>query len=345
MYDLFYQRMNQKGRTAGEVMKRQSDQIMEKTFLNDLHTKKVHIYNSFKEIDVWTYAKYQSVSTFSVLKDQIDYRIQFLPGEYYPLGCYIDIPGSDDKYETWLIVGKDDHPQFPRYSVLKCNWVFKWIVKNELYSSLGVLRSRNSYNSGVWNDGFFTVVENQNSFWVPTNPDTQTINYNIRFLLSENQINPISYSVSKVEDTFPVGITKITLKQDLFSPITDNSELMIADYYTDKIEPNKQESSQNSKRAEITYNGSVPKLIIGGSYKILTGRFYDDSGQAIYKPCNWSIDLYNEDTNNFDIVQDGNTLKIKAKDQYSLVGKIIKISLTTFDNGYSTSLEMEVCAR
>ena len=346
MYGSFYKRMNRKGNTVGEVMKKQSDQIMEKTFLNDLHTKKVRVHNSYKAIDVWTYAKYQSVSVFSVLKDQIDYRIQFKPGEQYPIGCYIDIPNNDDEYETWLLVGRDDHPQFPRYSVLKCNWTFKWILNQTIYSSLGVLRSRNSYNSGVWNDGFFTVVENQDSFWVPTNPDTQTINYNMRFLLSENKVNPISYIVSKVEDTFPVGITKITLKQDLYNPNTDNTELMIADYYSNSIEPKPQKKRPTKNNAVITYNGNAPKIVIGGSFKVLTGKFYNDSGQQLSSvQCNWTADLDNEEAQNYELIDDGNTLKIKAKENYNLVGQIIKVGLSAADNSCSTSIDLEVCAR
>lgn len=346
MYGSFYQRMNRKGNTVGEVMKIQSDQIMDKTFLNDLHTKKVRVHNSFKAIDEWTYAKYQTVSSFSILKDQIDYRIQFKPGKQYPIGCYIDIPNSDDEYETWLLVGRDDHPQFPRYSVLKCNWTFRWIANQTIYSVLGVLRSRNSYNSGVWNDGFFTVVENQDSFWVPTNTDTQTINYNMRFLLSENKVNPISYVVSKVEDTFPVGITKITLKQDLYNPNTDNAVLMIADYYLDNIEPKLQNTEAAKSKAVITYNGNDPKIVIGGSFKVLTGKFYNDLGQLISSvQCDWTVDLNNEEAQNYELISDGNILKIKAKENYDLIGRVIRVVLSAADNSCSTSIDLEVCAR
>ena len=67
-----------------------------------------------------------------------------------------------------------------------------------------------------------TTVENQTQFIVPTNQETQTIDYNMRFLISDNKKNPIAWEVSKREDTFPVGITKITMKQSLFNPNTDN---------------------------------------------------------------------------------------------------------------------------
>ena len=52
----------------------------------------------------------------------------------------------------------------------------------------------------------------------------------MRFLISDNKINPIAWEVSKTEDTNPVGITKVILKQDFFDPNRDNKELMIADY-------------------------------------------------------------------------------------------------------------------
>lgn len=343
MYDLFYQRMNSKGTTIGEAMKKQSDTIMKKNFLNDLRTRKVHVVNTLKAIDVWTYAKYQSNS--SIPKDQIDYRLQFKPGEHYPIGCYVEIPDENGDYRTWLLVGKDDYPQFTRYSVLQCNWTFHWIFNNKVYSSPGVLRTRNSHDSGVWDDGFMTVIENQNSFWVPTNKETQTICYNTRFLLSENQMHPSSYTVIKIEDTFPCGIIKVTLKQDLYNPETDNPDLMIADYYKSSIVPNKDDAAASNYHAKIECNGKTPKVIIGGSYKKLTGIFYDGNGFPINKYCQWNISFPDDKAKSFHIMKDNNILKIKALEDYTLIGKTVEITLTDNLNQCKASIQLEVCAR
>ena len=100
------------------------------------------------------------------------------------------------------------------------------------------------------------------NLFVPTNEITQTINYNMRFLISDNRVNPIAWEVSKREDTFPTGITKITLKQSLFNPNTDNKELMIADYYKDKV----LEENPEITKYQISYSGKS-QIKAGGSYK------------------------------------------------------------------------------
>ena len=48
-----------------------------------------------------------------------------------------------------LIVGRSDEPQFVKYNILKCNWTFRWIADGVIHECLGVLRARNSYNSGL----------------------------------------------------------------------------------------------------------------------------------------------------------------------------------------------------
>lgn len=44
----------------------------------------------------------------------------------------------------------------------------------------------------------FTTPENQTMVWLPTNEDTKTITYNIRTLISNNDIHPIAWTVSKI---------------------------------------------------------------------------------------------------------------------------------------------------
>lgn len=348
MSDLFLRRMANKGNHVGEAIKLQSDVIMDKTFFNDPHTRPVRVYHAYKSIDVKTYAKYQRSSRFSILKDQVDYHLQFRSKEHYPIGCYVDLPNDVGEIETWLIVGKDDSPQFVRYSILQINREIKWIVDGVIYTSPCVLRTRNSYNSGIWNDGFVTTVENQNSFWVQTNPITQTIYYDTRFLISDSQIHPISYFVTKVEDTFPSGITKIVLKQDLFNPERDNAELMIANYYLSKIEPvdsSKDDNLSTSVEARIDISTwKSPKLIIGTDYRELTGGFYRGNNEIQMNGI-WRFDTDADIYNKFSIVQEANKLLIKCDKDYSLVGKIVTVSLSDESNTYTTSQRIEVAAR
>lgn len=110
--------------------------------------------------------QYQTLS-----KDDVEYHIQFKPsqnfsfsendelyyyetdyrqryGAEFPIGMYIDIPNERGIYEKWLICGKESQNQFPKYSILKCNYYYHWIseegsrrVKNKMWA---VSRSQNS---------------------------------------------------------------------------------------------------------------------------------------------------------------------------------------------------------
>lgn len=130
----------------GEALKKQSDVIMNQTFTRDIAYRVVYIDD--KPVD----AKYITHTYYSVLQDPVDYHLQFRPGVHFPIGKYVDVPDDTGTYNRWLIVGRSDEPQFVKYNILKCNWNFKWIKQGIVYEQLGVLRKRNSYNSGLWTD-------------------------------------------------------------------------------------------------------------------------------------------------------------------------------------------------
>lgn len=164
----------------------------------------------------------------------------------------------------------------------------------------------------VWSDYLTTTPENQTQFIVPTNPNTQTIYYNMRFLISNNHINPIAWEVSKVEDTFPDDVTFITLKQDLFNPNTDNKDLMIADYYSKPVPPTEESVT------DISYSGQA-ELKVGGGYKTFT--YQDDFTDEMF----WKVEGLPEDKLN--IQEDGNIIKIQVIKDYELIGSTLTLSV------------------
>lgn len=143
MLEAYKRRLLSQGSHMGDALKNQSDMIMDATFKNDIAYRKCYI--NGEAVD----AKYIVYTYYSISKDAVDYHLQFRPGVHYPIGSYIDIPDDRKVYHRWLIVGRSDEPQFVKYNILKCNWVFKWIVNGKIYECLGVLRDRNSYNSGL----------------------------------------------------------------------------------------------------------------------------------------------------------------------------------------------------
>lgn len=324
MLELYKKRLLQQGTYMGEALKNQSDMIMNHTFTNDIAYRKCYIND--KPVD----AKYITYTYYSISKDAVDYHLQFRPGVHYSIGTYVSIPDDVGDYNTWLIVGRSDEPQFVKYNILLCNWVFKWIYENEIQECVGVLRKRNSYNGGTWRDRLTTIVENQNQFIVPTNNISQTINYDCRLLISDNKINPIAWKVSKIEDTFPSGIIIFTLSQDAYDPNRDNKELMIADYYKSNIIP---EDNITKPSVHISYNGD-PAIKVGGTFKTFTVN-----GISF---CDWAITGLSSTDYISEIPSSQlNAIKIKMNKDYSLIGRTFTLEAST-GGTLIDSIEVEV---
>lgn len=322
MLELYKKRLNASGTHMGDALKKQSDMIMDKTFTRDIAYRKCFI--DGKPID----AKYIVHTYYTISKDAVDYHLQFRPGVHYPIGTYIDVPDDIGEYHTWLIVARSDEPQFVKYNILKCNWTFRWMDGDIVRECLGVLRSRNSYNSGLWLDYYMTIPENQNQFIVPTNEITQTIDYNTRFLISDNKIHPIAWEVSKREDMFPTGVTWITLKQSLFNPDWDNMELMIANYF----KRNNKEPAEGceDKEYKIVYSGT-PHIKAGGSFK--TYELIPSEN------CTWNI--IGIDESKLETKINSNIISIKILSDYSLIGTVFKLN-AVIDEEVVASIDIEV---
>ena len=155
---------NNGAKTIGQIYKEQSDFLMEETFLNDIQTKTVYLYDFAHDDqphlkDHMTYdnttktrveAKFIVKSYQSVDKDQVDYYLQFRPSKhtefvegddlYYFetdyrkkygnddfIGLYCDIPDDKGIYRKWLIVRKEIANQFVKFLILPINYQLMWI--------------------------------------------------------------------------------------------------------------------------------------------------------------------------------------------------------------------------
>lgn len=349
-------RMASKKQNLGQHMRQQSDLLMDKTFSRDAGYKVCNLYDrNMNLLEKGVEVKYQFAQKYTLNKDQVEYFIQFRPG-YFPekkyinddgierLGFYIEIPNELDEYEFWLIIGRNDALSFKRYNILKCNWTIKYRVNNVVYSALSVLRSRNNYNSGVWSDGFATTVENQIQFLVPTNSDTNLIDYDMRFMITDNPIHPIVYEVTKVEDCLPLGTKKVTLKQTLYDPSKDNIEDKICDYFSPIIPVDSNTILPTSLK--LLCSGSSTSLTLGGSARTITATF-DNEPQSIpefiwefsFKGNSFSL---NTITQYFKVEALNNVLKIAALDDKSIAGELLLIKVKDSKSYCSASIELEV---
>lgn len=323
-----------KGNHLGEIRKNHADMIMNATFTGDIGYRKVYILDP-NEGWKYTDAKFSRHSLTSISKDGVDSYLQFRPKEHYPIGCYVFIPDDvsynlkintdnplgDDVKNLWLIVGKTDNRQFVQYLVLRCNWNFKWITgigdEKVVQNCWGCIRNANSYTSGIWVDYRITGLDNITSAWLPDTynvyqkldtynlSDTRMIRHQLRFMITHNQIDPKCWMVSKVDDTTPAGIVKLTFKQDEFNPKRDNPVLLLCDYYNNSgdivVDGNIPEPTESSIKymivngdGELEESGSsAPLLEIGNTYYFESnnsdwritalGEFTDDERLSLEK--------------------------------------------------------------
>ena len=343
MFDDFKNRMARQGSYMGQVLKNQADVIMDSTFSRDPAYRVCYLQNIdtiFPEQTLYGYkqarsvfagkevydmdelrgfekieAKYLVKSYYNIQSDTIDYMLQFRPNVHgtnanIRVGAYVFIPDDLGVYNLWLIVARDDRPQFPQFYVLRCDFIAKWHISKEdsvryegcrvdtgSYYYWCVARMQSSYNSGVWTDYSTTSVENQKKIWLPTNNDTQTIVYNEHITMSDNPYRRTSWEVTKYVDTEPKGLVKLTLAQQL--EYSQRDDLSWVNTYSDEIsdtnhgvaydfyEPRTNDKTlhtevlpldvvevheANEDENLITFSGVKPSLKVGGSYKTFTAN-------------------------------------------------------------------------
>ena len=286
---------------------------------------------------------------------ETDYRRKYGVQDF-PIGLMIDIPDDTGLYHKWLICSKEPANQFVKYLVLPCDYFLHWTERDgqNIYkrSMWCVQRQQSSYTIGTYRDRYFEHPDNQTKIWLGLNSITEKFWYNddrektMRLIVSAPTENPIVWSVTKCENFKPIGIQKLTLYQDYYDPNTDYLEkddngniiAMYADYYDFTIEPTDPDIPSHTPSTiygKITASTSTIK--VGGSYKTLTLKLFDSSGEDItsnYSSAtfDWSCSTTEEDkTKNLtDVVawlngKEFNQKKIKFPDNRNYLGKVLDV--------------------
>lgn len=292
--DMYKNILNMKGRNLSQVRQYNSAMVMNATFTGDVGYKQVYILD---KDEGWKYedAKYSKHATPSILKDAVDYYLQFRPRIHYPVGTYVFIPNDmdyeigfeedepsnpfeDENFDVdklWMIVGRNDANEFVRYNIIKCNWNFRWIARvngeNKVLNVFGSVRNANSYTSGVWAADYSTSLDNITNAWLPDTYllygdklsefnlcDTRYLRHEHRFMLTHNKLDPKVYAITKVQDLVPQGVIKLTLKQDELDETRDNVDLMLCNYYNGSGEiVTKQESHVDDTAKSFLWSAIV----------------------------------------------------------------------------------------
>lgn len=386
------------GQTMGQIRKNQSDVLINSTFTSDPSYKKVYVLT--KDGWKWEDVKYQTHSAPSIVKDPVDYYLQFRPKTHYPIGSYIIVPDdtspdinltkeelanpflqpTKNRTQWWIIVGRDDSNAFVRYMILKCDWEFRWIYDGKLMTCWACSRNANSYTSGRWTDQYSSSLDDLTQAFLPDTHytygdnlealgmcDTRTVMHGQRFFLSNNDLDPKIYEVTKIKDINPQGVIKLSIKQDELREKRDNIELRICDYYTDEgditIDKPVLEVPDNTKSSIITWmtvndNGELEENIdqnvilqIGQTY-YFSAKFYDNTDE-VKVDGQWRIKLVNtdgfseEDISYYEGLMkitkfDASTLALKPAKASSIKGMEFVLTVEDIDGQYESSIDVKV---
>lgn len=165
LIEAYRNRIAAMGGYEGEARRRNSQKIMDASWMQDPATKQVfvkwveHGLPVIDDDDIPVYAKYNIKSYYNITGDSIAYLLQFRLEDLknrpdIKVGSYVQIKNEMDDPEWWLIVNLDDRTQFRQFSILKCTWIYRWVSKiggkRKIYECLGCGRKQNSYNSWIY---------------------------------------------------------------------------------------------------------------------------------------------------------------------------------------------------
>lgn len=356
-FDHYRNRMAHRGTNMSEMLRMQSNMVIEQTWDRDPNYRRVYVVkvsrglpevtDKHELIDVkFNVDAYQKVGS-----DEPAYHLQFRHGAEkrnpdIGVGSYVYMADEDGEWKWWLITMLDERPQFRQYAINECNWKFGWVSDGKICYHLGVLRNGSSTRE-VDENSYTSVVNGNAIAWMSTNADTQLIDHNQRFLISDyGRKTPLCFGVGNIVDTMPLGITKFVLSQQTFDPVHDNAELMLANYYETAIQPVEPEkpvepSEPTIGTVEIKYSGTKPTVKVGGSTKIFTPVFSLE-GVLVDK---WFVSEGETDisrgTDDYVIERNRESLKLKVAANYYLIGKILTIRVIGTD-GSEAKLDVEV---
>ena len=359
MFEHYKSRMAHKGDNMSEMLRMQSNMVIEQTWMNDPNARRVYVVkvahglpevtNKHELIDVkFNVDTYQKAGA-----DEPAYYLQFRHGaEKYnadiAVGSYVYMENEDGEWQWWLILGCDERPQFRQYHIVECNYKLGWVADNTIYYHLVVLRGGSS--GDVDENSYTSTVNGTLSVWMPTTNDAVTIGYNQRFLISdERRTTPLAWETAKIEDTQPFGVTKLKLKQSTFNPSADNAGMMLADYCVGEMEPTESDIEESDASTfKITYSGTKPTVKVGGSAKVFTAQLAPDNSFDIA----WTVsdgkntygggyDNYTQTSGDYTIVAEDRTISIKVASNYDLIGTILTISAECADRS-TGSVQVEV---
>lgn len=344
LFELYREKLSRQGGNIRNANKRQSEDIMEKGFVDSQTVRKVIVDGISYEARIINDSKTTSRGGNG------NYVIQFKNNLYLQAGTYIQIPDAKGDMKWWLTLYESDATLFPKHIIKKCNYLLKWKNSDGNIIERWAVFSDNRYLMDGEKKTYYnkmTIPYNSTSLILPCDNETINIRADKRFLIDHEKVKeaPDAWIVtnrnviSKRFDEFD-GVVELAIARHQYNHNTDNRELMIADYYR---ETSVVEEVDNTALFDcrIVYNGTSD-LKMGTPFKNYTAEVYRNGELTIDIPVTWDIIAGDEVLENITLEFNGNLLRIKCKFDRTLINSHIRLVATNEEFGFSAELPVKV---
>lgn len=261
-------------------------------------------------------------------------KIHSLPNESFNVGDYLTY-----KDTTCLIIEIDsDNEVYMSGKIQETNYTltFQHPTTGDILS-YPCIDEKSSLATGEDRSNIITTPNAVHRLTLPLDEMTvllkSTDDKPCRFFLDKSKINPATVKVTDTDTTSKDGLVILTVEKDLYRPNEDNIDLWVCNYF----KPNTQPAPIGETYATI----DVDDLILGMSNQIYP-TFYDENGIVNDVVAKWSVIKPVGHDKDVSVDYDGNILKIVLKDNFSLIGKTVKIEVSDENGNYSSIFDLKI---
>ena len=344
MFDDYRTRLGQRGSNNREAISAQSIMIKEKLFENTQSYKSVYI--DGKSYD----ARITTDVADNIRSGDGNYKIEFRNGQLFQSGTYVQIENAFGQVDTWMIMDVLDDLFFPKHLIKKCTYCLKWKNSNgDIISRWIAFNDSYRLEEGIrYYDNKTVLPDGSIIFFISYDSETALIDQDDRFIIDAEiyKNTPDCYKVTNRSVTRLIdgkyGIITLFLQRTQFNPNTDNAELMIADYFDDKLGQSVDISQPIQEvNIDIIYSGNN-RIVMGTPYKEYRIMFTDNQGAQLDIDGVWELYILPEFKDFILYEINHNVLRIKALSNENLVNYKLKATARNIDNSISKDLEIKV---
>ena len=252
--------------------------------------------------------------------------------------------------EYWIVDGRPgNNKSYEKATLKECQYKLRWqkddgtIIERWVY-----LTSSSKYDVGENGNNTIVLTSNNYLITIPNDEDSMTLDGK-RVFIDLSDVPEKVFKITRNDDVLFAhgshgGTLNLIADKTEFNKETDNQELRLCDYIDSSPIPPSEPTTPDETEdlsAKITFKGAQ-ELIIGGSYKTLTGSFVDKDGNTTSDIGVWDVFTIDELMPYVKYTITDNILKIKIlENDFADSGKV-RITFSKSDGTVSTYLDFEI---